>query len=183
MRPPGKTRRRRERWYAKALAEEIVKPGIESVVRFHHFDQTNIRDKADELKPVLAQSSARIALSIAGVRYTLVQARSTCLVGRATVQNVGIAHQFFVRRTLGTGKLAPGRGGLIWVSWCRSKSARTLDELGYIQGKNLAVSYLPLGRATSTVPIVIAFSGDPTGVRRPHVYFASRVSSEFGARW
>jgi hypothetical protein len=80
---PGKTRRRRERWYAKALAEEIVKPGIESVVRFHHFDQTNIRDEADELKPVLARSSSRIALSIAGVRYTLVQARSTCLVGGA----------------------------------------------------------------------------------------------------
>jgi hypothetical protein len=51
------------------LAEEIVKPDIESVVRFHHFDQTNIRDEADELKPVLAQSSTRlIALSIAGVR-------------------------------------------------------------------------------------------------------------------
>jgi hypothetical protein len=75
---PGKTRRRRERWYAKALAEEIVRPGIESVVRFRHFDQTNIRDEADELKPVLAQSSS-------GARYTLVQARSTGIVGRKRI--------------------------------------------------------------------------------------------------
>lgn len=67
------------------MAEEIVKPGIESVVRFHHFDQTKIRDEA-ELKPVLPQSSSRlIALSIAGVRYTLVQARSTGLVGRKRI--------------------------------------------------------------------------------------------------
>ena len=81
----------------------------------------------------------------------------------------------FFRAVLGlgagdTGKLAAGVGGLNRVSWCRSKSARTpsisqyRDGLGYIQGKNLAVSYLPLGRATSTVPIVIAFSGDPTMV-------------------
>jgi hypothetical protein len=35
--------------------------------------------------------------------------------------------------------------------------------IGCIQGRNLAVSY-QLGRATSTVPIVIAFSGDPTTV-------------------
>ena len=68
------------------MAEEIVKPGIESVVRFRHFDQTNILDEAEELKPVLAQSSPRlIALSIAGVRYTLVQARSTGLVDRKRI--------------------------------------------------------------------------------------------------
>jgi hypothetical protein len=82
--------------------------------------------------------------------------------------DVGIVHQLFVRLTLGN-KLAAGVGGLKRVSWCRSKSARTpaisqyRDGLGCIQGRNLAVSY-QLGRATSTVAIVIAFSGDPTTV-------------------
>ena len=39
---PGENASAARRWYAKALAEEIVKTGIESVVRFHYFDQTII---------------------------------------------------------------------------------------------------------------------------------------------